>query len=1150
MMESSPRYEIVDTIAVGDFGTVYRARDRELGREVAIKQIHQQFLHDERQLARYWQEAQLLASLQHPHILTIYDIVRSRGWLIVELMRGSLKQVTQGEPIDLDFLRVALACSLSALHFLHGNGIIHGDVKPSNLLVDAQNRVKLGDFGLARRATSEEGSLLKGTTKYMAPELVSTQFGPVGPASDLYSLGFSAYELMCGKEFEALFPSLATFGRDKQIAWMMWHAAADRQLPEIGRVLEGVPDDLQRVVQRLVVKDQAQRYQSALDVLRDLRAGTLTSIPEEKPPEPAQDPAAKRRRMLVIGAAAFACLVSVLMYFMLPGGRTSARRVGPAGPLRGTIRSVYVDEWKLVLESAEDGQPREIAVKPKDRIFINGKAKLLRDLQPEDQASIENLHDKYGFPIQEIQAARPESSRGTIVAVKADEGQFTLRVGEGEERGKKIVIAVPTSVKILFDGQDQIDHHPVQLADLKPDDHVIVRHMGTETGRVAREMAVERDVEFAGVLRNIDVAKQEMTFAVGDEANPELVTMSYASSCKVTMNGLTVLDQQLLKPADLRPGDKAKVLHNLQIVQVDAYRVLGDVGTIQKVEYSVRVLQVLRTDNAAAGSAAPGAATPGGAAPTAAAPVSDTPVTYHVNPACRIALGGQAAELDDLRVGDIVDITHDTPGAGIPEAKTVSAQRPPLPSRWAILIANQNYEDTSLTPLKYSVADAKLLQDELLHRYGVPVDQLLLLADESQVRLEQGIPAFLARVSAESSVIVYFAGHGYVDDENKVYLAPKNFSFQRMSTTGLTLAWLVDLLEHCPAHDKLLLLDCCHEGGGADLKAQPSTEEMLRTLATTAGRSPLKTVTAITSCKAGQRGLDLPARQQGLFAFCLADGYSGRADKNRDNRLEPTELYDYLLAVMAAASKELGKEQVPVLILPDASAPRLSEEAKVAIRKLASFLRQDRIDVKAAHAAYLEAQELAGKELEPKLLAGLVLLKTKHRKEADDAFEPINAANTEQILPPLALGWIYFEQQSYKAGIDILADAVGRIPALKNPNGAYPEALEHTFRWIGQLREFAATAAVASPGARRAPEDSFKALDAAIAGRGGDAQRLYDEGRAKAQEKVADFDQQISDAKADEAKAATLRIHRWQLPNYAQFPFDDAVQQILGGLDK
>ena len=92
------RYEILDTIATGEFATVSRARDRDLGREVAVKQIHAQYLADPRQLARYWQEAQLLASLQHPNILTIYDVVRPRGWLILELMRSSLKPQAEGEP--------------------------------------------------------------------------------------------------------------------------------------------------------------------------------------------------------------------------------------------------------------------------------------------------------------------------------------------------------------------------------------------------------------------------------------------------------------------------------------------------------------------------------------------------------------------------------------------------------------------------------------------------------------------------------------------------------------------------------------------------------------------------------------------------------------------------------------------------------------------------------------------------------------------------------------------------------------------------------------------------------------------------------------------------------------------------------------------
>ena len=96
-MESDLRYEILDTIASGEFATVSRARDRDLGREVAVKQIHAQYLADPRQLARYWQEAQLLASLQHANIITIYDVVRPRGWLILELMRGSLKPAAEGD---------------------------------------------------------------------------------------------------------------------------------------------------------------------------------------------------------------------------------------------------------------------------------------------------------------------------------------------------------------------------------------------------------------------------------------------------------------------------------------------------------------------------------------------------------------------------------------------------------------------------------------------------------------------------------------------------------------------------------------------------------------------------------------------------------------------------------------------------------------------------------------------------------------------------------------------------------------------------------------------------------------------------------------------------------------------------------------------
>ena len=133
-MDLDQRYELLDKIGAGSYATVYRARDNELGREVAVKQIHQQFLEDPSSLERYWIEAQLLASLHHPNIVTIFDIYRDRGWLIMELMQGSLKDRLAGKQMDLRSLRASLAHCLRALKYLHERGIIHGDIKPGNMI--------------------------------------------------------------------------------------------------------------------------------------------------------------------------------------------------------------------------------------------------------------------------------------------------------------------------------------------------------------------------------------------------------------------------------------------------------------------------------------------------------------------------------------------------------------------------------------------------------------------------------------------------------------------------------------------------------------------------------------------------------------------------------------------------------------------------------------------------------------------------------------------------------------------------------------------------------------------------------------------------------------------------------------------------------
>jgi len=129
VMQQHPRYEVLGLIGNGDFAAVYAARDRELGRDVAIKQIHGQYMNDARRLERFWREAQLLATLSHPHIMTIYDIVRPRGWLVLELMQGTMLDASRGQPIDLSLLRAALVGSLQALSMLHASQVIHGDIK-------------------------------------------------------------------------------------------------------------------------------------------------------------------------------------------------------------------------------------------------------------------------------------------------------------------------------------------------------------------------------------------------------------------------------------------------------------------------------------------------------------------------------------------------------------------------------------------------------------------------------------------------------------------------------------------------------------------------------------------------------------------------------------------------------------------------------------------------------------------------------------------------------------------------------------------------------------------------------------------------------------------------------------------------------------
>jgi serine/threonine-protein kinase len=653
-MESHPRYQLLDKIASGSFATVYRGRDQELGREVAIKQIHEQFLTDPAQLDRYWAEAQLLASFQHPNIVTIYDIVRERGWLIMELMQGDLSKIAGRKQMPLESLKTTLAHCLRALKFLHSHGIIHGDIKPSNMMIDRRKRVKLGDFGLARRVSNEQGSLIKGTTKYMAPEVVSDEFGEVGPASDLYSLGFAAFELMCGENFDELFPGLNAFGRDKQMAWMMWHAAPDRRLPEISRVLADVPEDLAKTIQKLIAKPQTQRYKTADEALSDLsidiklvRTGEETSVHLGQTGGWANP--AKRRRLLVIGAFALSLMACGVL--LIPD---SPPPPPPAPTSRtGIVREVHAADDMFVFED-EQGVPEEVSTgrAPKIRLDdLENKYLLLKELLPGDRVEYHFELSK-GRRTMVINALRPTEGSGKIREVDPKASKLTVML-DADPQPQLVPMYVPAGAKLYLNGQT------ATLDDLMPDDRIAVSHLKhvdaskqkDTSSRAVRDVIrldAKRTLSLKGFVKEIVSRNDEMWLNVD---HLKVVTpIAFGKDCRISINGQTEEEGRKYAPDDLKKGDRVYVSYDTHASSVVAVRRESfTAATLKRIDQSSREI-VVHPDNVA------------------------TEVTLAIGDQCEITREEKKAEFTDLREGDVLDITYDpqTDGPGV--AHTIDAR--------------------------------------------------------------------------------------------------------------------------------------------------------------------------------------------------------------------------------------------------------------------------------------------------------------------------------------------------------------------------------------------------------------------------------------------------------------------------------------------
>ncbi len=422
--EKIGKYQIVSKLGQGAMGEVFRAHDPVLNRDVAVKRISAGLDADEMVRKRFQREAQAVANLSHPHIITVYELgfEGDQAFMAMELLEGKdLKHVIANRKLTLGEKLSVMEQMAEGLAFAHSNDIVHRDLKPANIHLLPGDKVKIMDFGLARTAGSDMTSTgtVMGTPHYMSPEQVRGQ--KADARSDVFALGCICYELLTGKK-----------PFDAESMHGVLFKVMQEEPPHIVEIAPSVPPVLTQLVERALAKDPAERPQSAGEMLAALRqarialasgrgheaaergpsASTLGTGPSARgasrtggsaggsrvmrTPVPPPPQASGTRTLLVVGG--------VLLVLLAAGGLLASRYLGGGAPAAAPsqappeVRSLA----KAVIDTQVELAKRRLAAG--DYVDAARKAESALNLDPQSQPALDVL-DAANKALKQVEVA-------------------------------------------------------------------------------------------------------------------------------------------------------------------------------------------------------------------------------------------------------------------------------------------------------------------------------------------------------------------------------------------------------------------------------------------------------------------------------------------------------------------------------------------------------------------------------------------------------------------------------------------------------------------------------------------------------------------------------------------------------------------------